>query len=1034
MEVVMKRILYLLFVALALSVIASPSYAQVPSLEGQITLPAIVNGASSVVSDGYGQHFIVIDPSTAQIKHYLVGNDGIELSAYRGTVSTSGTFPVLTAYQGKLRTTFNIGTQIYVYQSANGGVDWSQVGTPYPFAAGSIYNIDAYTDGYGTHIVWQDRDDFSSEPEVYYVRWDDRIPNWADYKNVSDLAGIPGQWGAKPKVVASASEAHIVYPHLGGSSLVSRDLNLSNGQWDANYATSENVVGVSLSTAVIGNILYAIVNGATIAQQNPAMPYREIYFAYRNVNSSTWADYGYLAGSHLNIAYNEKNLIAAGDPSDLRLYFLNACYPDDFFDCNVGEYGVYIRRYTPGSGWETPEFLGQTNANDFVQLSTNQFGVFSVWGDVESSSAKYARRKPFAIAQDITANTLLSGNNWIAANIAIPSGVSVTVLPLSETLTFANYGIAVANGATLTMNAGSRFKFEQNAWMDIYGKISVNGTSSQRVTFIGTSADPNYRWDGLYINCSRQASTLSFTDIAHAKTAVFATNSYLDLNNTTVSFSGDGFFIIDGHWKYNRYAVTSCTISNCSPTLGLSNGLYVFNGNNVVANDNKIENNGTGVIGMSLSGGSPLLHKNWILNNGWVGVVIDQGSTARFGDHIWGDEGRNRIENNAGAEIGVHGAAPFFGYSEDDPEYAQGGKNSIVTGNDPYALINAQAGSGVVARSNWWGTCPPDASRFLISGGSWIDYKNYLCAPPLGPVQLKGHGGLLTSNPPPSLYSLTPEEEMLERALRFRGDRNYLQAIATYASLIAAKPNSAEAQTALYHLPGTYMQQPSWQADSTLPRSLDRYLRGQMSSHPNSTIKRIAWQLWAALAEARGYSSSALAEYRNLLQSGRTDDEMKSALFNLVRVNAVNFHNLSAARQDLAQLEQQFPGDQTTLYANRIVQRVSRSPFRSGLLRELSEDGGSLAESGPTGFALAQNYPNPFNPTTNIRFQIPDDGLVSLKVYNVLGQEVATLVDEVRTAGTYTEAFDASRLASGVYIYKLTAGVHSTSKKLVLIR
>ncbi len=86
------------------------------------------------------------------------------------------------------------------------------------------------------------------------------------------------------------------------------------------------------------------------------------------------------------------------------------------------------------------------------------------------------------------------------------------------------------------------------------------------------------------------------------------------------------------------------------------------------------------------------------------------------------------------------------------------------------------------------------------------------------------------------------------------------------------------------------------------------------------------------------------------------------------------------------------------------------------------------------GFALAQNYPNPFNPTTNIKFQIPEDRHVTLGVFNMLGQAVATLVNEFQSAGVYSVPFDASQLSSGVYIYKLTAGNYISSKKLLLMK
>ncbi len=93
----------------------------------------------------------------------------------------------------------------------------------------------------------------------------------------------------------------------------------------------------------------------------------------------------------------------------------------------------------------------------------------------------------------------------------------------------------------------------------------------------------------------------------------------------------------------------------------------------------------------------------------------------------------------------------------------------------------------------------------------------------------------------------------------------------------------------------------------------------------------------------------------------------------------------------------------------------------------------TLAEK-PATFALSQNYPNPFNPKTNIKFDIPENAFVSLKVYNTLGQEVATVVNQELNAGTYTQTFDASQLASGVYIYKLASGRFSASKKLLLMK
>ena len=88
----------------------------------------------------------------------------------------------------------------------------------------------------------------------------------------------------------------------------------------------------------------------------------------------------------------------------------------------------------------------------------------------------------------------------------------------------------------------------------------------------------------------------------------------------------------------------------------------------------------------------------------------------------------------------------------------------------------------------------------------------------------------------------------------------------------------------------------------------------------------------------------------------------------------------------------------------------------------------------PTGFALEQNYPNPFNPMTKIRYSIPKESKVSLKVYDILGRVVASLIDYRQSAGQYEVNFDASKYASGVYIYRIIAGDFVQAKKMILIK
>jgi len=88
----------------------------------------------------------------------------------------------------------------------------------------------------------------------------------------------------------------------------------------------------------------------------------------------------------------------------------------------------------------------------------------------------------------------------------------------------------------------------------------------------------------------------------------------------------------------------------------------------------------------------------------------------------------------------------------------------------------------------------------------------------------------------------------------------------------------------------------------------------------------------------------------------------------------------------------------------------------------------------PSNYNLSQNYPNPFNPTTNIKFSIPTQGFVTLKVYNNLGKEVATLVNENTSVGTYEVNFDAGSITSGVYFYRLQSDNFTETKRMILIK
>ncbi len=88
----------------------------------------------------------------------------------------------------------------------------------------------------------------------------------------------------------------------------------------------------------------------------------------------------------------------------------------------------------------------------------------------------------------------------------------------------------------------------------------------------------------------------------------------------------------------------------------------------------------------------------------------------------------------------------------------------------------------------------------------------------------------------------------------------------------------------------------------------------------------------------------------------------------------------------------------------------------------------------PNGYELSQNYPNPFNPSTIINFSIPNSGLVTIRVFDILGQEVAELINEVKSAGTYQVDFNAANLSTGMYVYRITSGKFNATRKMMLVK
>ena len=128
------------------------------------------------------------------------------------------------------------------------------------------------------------------------------------------------------------------------------------------------------------------------------------------------------------------------------------------------------------------------------------------------------------------------------------------------------------------------------------------------------------------------------------------------------------------------------------------------------------------------------------------------------------------------------------------------------------------------------------------------------------------------------------------------------------------------------------------------------------------------------------------------------------------------------------------PYDESGLNPKAPVVRLHILKYNIHLYDICDEGAANITDPLPATFTLSQNYPNPFNPSTTIHFDLPKESQVTLKVYNLLGQEVMTLMDGKRIAGEYDVPVDGTKLASGVYMYELSADRVTQFKKMLVVK
>ncbi len=363
------------------------------------------------------------------IKHFYLSNDNNII--FNNLSVTGGQYPNVTLYDGKVRVimkeVIDGQEKIRVYQSTNGGTSWPtvlQFNSEVP-----TYNINAYSDRYGTHIVWDNVESNSTyDKEIYYVRYDNYYSDFRDFKNVTDLAS-PSQ-GARAKITTTSNKAHITFVdnYTSGTptNLTSRDLNLQTNTWDNYYvrlqASALSVPYWSVNTVSIGDFIYSIAVPHTPVGW--AQCGSTLYFSHRYKDATSWQDHEpipYCTG--LGGAYLKNNVFAFGN----KIHIVNG------YGLMVGEVpyliGITYQTYSQSTGWSSELILeNYTEGQNWqsLMITGGQYGLYALWEDSHPTFQQRMRRNPFVPTVNLGYSV---SNNWnmLSVPVSVPNFTKTVV-------------------------------------------------------------------------------------------------------------------------------------------------------------------------------------------------------------------------------------------------------------------------------------------------------------------------------------------------------------------------------------------------------------------------------------------------------------------------------------------------------------------------------------------------------------------------------------------------------------------------------
>ena len=590
-----------------------------------------------------------------------------------------------------------------------------------------------------------------------------------------------------------------------------------------------------------------------------------------------------------------------------------------------------------------------------------------------------------------TSGTLSQDETWcgvidITGSVTIPVGISLDIF----------------NGTTLNV--------DNNSSIYVYGTLNIQGVSPDNMVGF-TRSGSSGTWGSIIFDGSAASSSI--------------------INNSVILYPSD-IQCLNGA----DVTIQNSIIYNCTQ------GIYIYNSEPQILNNQIIEPTNNGIYGEA-SGKQPLIQGNKIIRTSsknyqgiWFtnytqpfithndvsgfhhAVYLGGGTVSSFTEAGVTSNPNNRLRNSRYGLTTGWGSTTLAGVVSN-----YGGNNSIY--NNSSRDVYSYQSSTVWALYNYWGG---GAANGFADGSSYLYTSYWLDNDPWegssAPISKSGEvTDLVYFNPElGSNPTGDPNSDIgdLLAGLILERDGRINEAVLHYKQMVIRNSFIRPALTSLARITNRYDRNDLFNYFEQLV--IDR-----------AELKVILLRLLAAMHLNEGNYNETLNIFAEIILEYEEEYEGVSAILDKLFAVLNYGKNIRLASNLFMELESLRITDEELLTRLEFANYLLNGSATLNKGTESLSNGNNDNER-PKEFALYNNYPNPFNPTTTIEYSIKQDGLVSLKVYDVLGNEVVSLVNENKVAGNYSVQFDASNLPSGIYIYRLTSGQFTSSKKLILLK